>query len=59
LPNSSKGGVYLAYIYYQTLFNKIKKLPAEKILEKRIRINNPHKIALMCNSLIQNKLNWL
>lgn len=59
LPTSSKGGVYLAYVYYLSLFNKIKKCPAHKILSERIRINNGQKIGLMINSLVQNKMNWV
>ncbi|MBX9850353.1 MAG: phytoene/squalene synthase family protein [Cytophagaceae bacterium] len=59
LPASSKGGVYLAFIYYQSLFNKIKKLPAQRILTERVRINNGKKIGLMFNSLVQNKMNWV
>lgn len=56
LPSSSKGGVYLAYIYYQSLFNKIKKLPAQRVLTERVRINNGIKIGLMINSLFQQKM---
>ncbi|MGN6266958.1 MAG: phytoene/squalene synthase family protein [Ginsengibacter sp.] len=56
LPNSSKGGVYLAYVYYMALFNKIKKLPAHRILHERIRINNRKKFGLMINSLIIHKM---
>ncbi|MEO6820305.1 MAG: phytoene/squalene synthase family protein [Ginsengibacter sp.] len=59
LPSSSRGGVYLAYIYYLSLFKKIKKLPAHKILEERVRINNGKKITLMLNSLFINKMNWV
>jgi len=57
LPRSSKGGVYLAYMYYRSLFNKIKKLPAHKILNERVRINNGRKFGLMLNSLVINKMN--
>lgn len=59
LPASSKGGVYLAYVYYQSLFNKIKRLPAKRILNERVRINNGKKIGLMINSLVTNKMNWI
>jgi len=59
LPVSSKGGVYLAYVYYQSLFNKIKKLPAPKILNERVRINNSKKLRLMVNSLVVNKMKWI
>ncbi len=57
LPASSKGGVYLAYVYYRSLFKKIKRLPAHKILSERIRINNGQKLGLMINSLLINKMN--
>ncbi len=56
LPPSSKGGVYLAYVYYQSLFNKIKKLPPHRVLSERIRINNGRKIGLMVNSLLEFKM---
>ncbi|SKB34066.1 phytoene/squalene synthase family protein [Daejeonella lutea] len=59
LPISSKRGVYLAYIYYKTLFNKIKSLPAHKVLTERVRINNGRKLGLMINCLVQNKMKWV
>jgi len=59
LPSSSKGGVYLAYVYYQSLFNKIKKLPPHRVLKERIRINNGKKLGLMVNSLLEYKMNLL
>lgn len=57
LPASSKGGVYLAYVYYRSLFDKIKRLPPKRIFSERIRINNGHKFGLMLNSLLQTKMN--
>ena len=59
LPPSSKGGVYLAYVYYKSLFKKIKNLPAKSILNKRIRISNGEKFGLMLNSMLQYKMNLL
>jgi 15-cis-phytoene synthase len=56
LPVSSKGGVYLAYVYYQSLFKKIKKLPAKRILAGRVRINNGRKFGLMINSMLECKM---
>lgn len=56
LPTSSKGGVYLAYVYYQSLFKKIKKLPAQRVLSGRIRINNGKKFGLMINSMLECKM---
>ena len=55
LPRSSRMGVYLAYVYYQSLFNKIKRMPVQGLLRKRVRINNGKKIGLMFNSLLQIK----
>ena len=59
LPSSSKGGVYLAYVYYKSLFDKIKKLPAKRVLTERVRINNGKKFGLMINCMVQNKMNWV
>jgi phytoene synthase len=56
LPLTSKSGVYLAYVYYRCLFKKIKKVPAQHILNQRIRINNGRKLGLMVNSLLECKM---
>ncbi|MEX0685489.1 MAG: phytoene/squalene synthase family protein [Balneolales bacterium] len=57
LPASSKGGVYLAYVTYRSLFVKIKKLPATRIMNERVCINNGIKFGLMFKCHLQNKLN--
>jgi len=59
LPASSQSGVYLAYYYYLSLFRKIKRLPAERILKERIRIPNFQKLILMMKSNLRYKLNIL
>ncbi|WP_432712042.1 phytoene/squalene synthase family protein [Pedobacter sp.] len=59
LPLSSKSGVYLSYIYYKELFNKIKRASAHQIMDRRIRISNGHKIGLMFDSIIRYKINVL
>lgn len=59
LPRSSRGGVYLAYVYYYSLFKKIKTVPAHKVLTERIRISNGKKFGLMVNSMLQYKMNML
>lgn len=59
LPASSRGGVYLAYVYYYSLFKKIKTVPAHKVLTERIRISNGKKFGLMINSMLQHKMNML
>lgn len=53
LPKESKTGVYIAYAYYISLFNKIKKLPAKEVLQKRIRVNDFHKVYLLIISKLK------
>jgi phytoene synthase len=57
LPATARSGVYLAYIYYRELFNKIKRCTAEKVMSERIRISNSHKFGLMFDSMIRYKMN--
>lgn len=59
LPGSSRFGVYLAYRYYISLFRKIKKTSAHKIINQRIRISNGRKISLMMSSYLQYKISLL
>jgi len=59
LPITSRKGVYLAYVYYQRLFSKIRRTPAEKIMKQRIRIPNLNKVGLMFQSSIQHQFNLL
>lgn len=59
LPKGSKKGVYIAYVYYMALFKKVKKLSAVTVAQKRIRINNTHKIILMVLARLKIKLNFL
>lgn len=59
LPISSKFGVYLAYRYYLSLFNKIKKQNAQSILDQRIRIPNSLKFVVMLKSYVRYKTAFL
>ena len=56
LPEGAKLGVRVAYLYYQKLFDKIKKLPAKTITEERIRIPNTRKITLLLGTYFGDKL---
>ena len=56
LPRSSRFGVYLAYRYYVSLFNKIKKTSANNINNQRIRISNSRKISIMIGCYVEYKL---
>jgi phytoene/squalene synthetase len=59
LPAGARKGVYLAYIYYTTLFKKIKKLPASRILQERVRVPDGKKIALLLGTYFRSSLNFL
>jgi len=59
LPSSSRFGVYLAYRYYISLFRKIIRTPAKKIINQRIRISNGRKFSLMMSSYLQYKMSIL
>jgi phytoene/squalene synthetase len=59
LPKDARFGVYVAYIYYQALLGKIKKLPATSIRDSRIRVPNKEKFALLFTSWCKFRLNNL
>ncbi|MFT7033411.1 MAG: phytoene synthase [Cyclobacteriaceae bacterium] len=59
LPKTSRQGVYLAYIYYRSLFNKIKCCSPDKIMTMRVRISNRLKFGLMLKSLVRIRLNMM
>lgn len=59
LPKSARMGVYLAYIYYRRLFQKIKNLPAVRILNERVRVPDNTKIALLLSSYLKYRLNTI
>ena len=59
LPVEAKFGVYMAYRYYRKLLKKLKKVPSQDIIEKRVRISNPMKINLLARSYVKYKLNLI
>jgi len=59
LPRNSRFGVYVAYVYYYSLFQKIKALPADAILNKRVRIANSSKYGLLVSSYVKHSFNLL
>jgi len=56
LPQGTRLGVYIAYIYYLQLFKKIIGLSAATVLQKRIRVSDTRKLSLYCKALVQQKL---
>ncbi|MBL7939430.1 MAG: phytoene/squalene synthase family protein [Flavobacteriales bacterium] len=59
LPRGSRFGVYMAYVYFVALFNKIKALPCDRILTERIRVRNRRKIALLTTSYLRHSFGML
>ena len=59
LPRSSRLGVYAAYVYYRSLFRKIKKASPELILQQRIRVPNTDKARLLAYSYLKHQLNLI
>ncbi|WP_020528071.1 phytoene/squalene synthase family protein [Flexithrix dorotheae] len=56
LPKEARFGVYMAYIYYKNLFNKIKRTPSQHLLETRIRIPNSQKLSILVFSYFKMKI---
>lgn len=59
LPLKARFGVYVAYKYYISLFNKIKRLQAAKIMEERIRIPNYGKAVILAKAGLRSQFNLL
>jgi len=59
LPDGARFGVYLAYIYFYTLFKKIKKSKAERLLRERVRVTNSEKYTLLVSSFFRHKLRMI
>lgn len=57
LPRSSRLGVFATYVYYRSLFNKIKKASPELILQERIRVANAGKARLLAYSFLKHQFN--
>jgi phytoene/squalene synthetase len=59
LPKDARLGVYVAYVYYYRLFQKIKAIPSERILQERVRIPNRRKFTLFVQSYLRHSFNIL
>ncbi|MEO6070028.1 MAG: phytoene/squalene synthase family protein [Chitinophagaceae bacterium] len=56
LPLKARFGVYVAYKYYYSLFNKIKGIKPAQVLQTRIRIANYHKAYIVLRAGLKNSL---
>jgi phytoene synthase len=53
LPIEARLGVYTAYTYYQSLFNKIRKMNTEEIRKSRVRISDYEKLVMIFENYIR------
>ena len=56
LPFKARFGVYVAYKYYMSLFEKIKQMEPGQVLEERIRIPNYRKALIIFRAGVKNQL---
>lgn len=59
LPRSARFGVYVAYLYFLALFEKIKSTPCHRVLNYRIRIRNRRKLTILAYSFIKHRFNLI
>ena len=59
LPSSARLGVYLAYVYYTKLFQKIKNTPAQTVADERIRVPDTKKMYLLASSAVRHRFGLL
>jgi phytoene synthase len=59
LPIKARFGVYVAYKYYMSLFRKIRKVKAQRIMEERIRIPNYGKAMILAKAGVRRQFNML
>lgn len=56
LPWKARFGVYVAYKYYHSLFERIKRVQVSKIMRQRIRIPNYLKAMILLRAGLKNQL---
>lgn len=59
LPDGARLGVYMAYVYYLALFDKIKRSASDVVKQERIRVSDRRKIGLLVQTYIRSSLNIL
>ena len=59
LPLKVRFGVYVAYKYYLSLFTKIKKLQAKRVMEERVRIPDYGKVMIVAKAGVRSQFNIL
>ncbi|MFM9840369.1 MAG: phytoene/squalene synthase family protein [Cyclobacteriaceae bacterium] len=59
LPRTARFGVYVAYLYYLALFEKIKNTTSTTVLKERIRVRNRRKLSILAYSFVKHQLNLI
>jgi phytoene synthase len=59
LPLKARFGVYVAYKYYLSLFNRIRKVAPARIMKERVRIPNYRKAMILMRAGVKNQLNLI
>lgn len=59
LPRRARFGVYLSYVYYHSLFKKIRRTPSGNVLKTRIRIPNQHKFSILFYTYLKHRFNLI
>lgn len=59
LPKEARFGVYIAYVYFYNLFQKIKGISSSRIFMERIRISDSAKYRLLFTSFLKHTFNLL
>lgn len=59
LPKGARFGVYIAYVYYYNLFQKIKNTNSQIIMQHRVRISDQRKYSLLLSSYVKHSLNLI
>ncbi|MEM9527860.1 MAG: hypothetical protein AAGA31_14695 [Bacteroidota bacterium] len=49
----------MAYVYYTKLFQKIRKAPARRVADERIRVPDSRKVYLLASSAVKHRFNLL
>lgn len=59
LPLKARFGVYVAYKYYLSLFDRIRKVAPARIMKERVRIPNYRKAMILMRAGVKNQLNLI
>lgn len=59
LPRGARLGVYVSYLYYYALFSKIRRMPFSDVLNRRVRVRNRYKLAILGYSFVKHQFNLI